>query len=207
VSVRHVAFLIKALLVCVLERIFSFFPSLSVTPGELIQHSNFLRAVPLNQVQFDELSAGLRAGRTGDRRGAEAIERRARSPPWGWTAMAPESQRRLSVQGGHAPERRPQPGCIRFHSGWRRAGCRSCCAMATRIPAPPWWRIAVPGGRRRGASPEAQCRNPAGGPGPGCSRRRGARPCDGAVWSVSGSGWSAGRWRRSSRDERSAAGR
>jgi len=42
VSVRHVAFLIKALLVCVLERIFSFFPSLSVTPGELIQHSNFL---------------------------------------------------------------------------------------------------------------------------------------------------------------------
>jgi hypothetical protein len=41
VSVRHVAFLIKALLVCVLERIFSFFPSLSVTPGELIQHSNF----------------------------------------------------------------------------------------------------------------------------------------------------------------------
>jgi site-specific recombinase XerC len=29
------------LLVCVLERIFSFFPSLSVTPGELIQHSDF----------------------------------------------------------------------------------------------------------------------------------------------------------------------
>jgi hypothetical protein len=60
----------------------------------------FLRAVPLNQVQLDELSAGLRAGRAGDRRGAEAIERRARSPAWGWTAMAPESQRRLSVQGG-----------------------------------------------------------------------------------------------------------
>src|SRR5499427_3082431 len=41
VSVRHVAFLIKALLGSILERIFSFFPSLSVTPGELIQHSDF----------------------------------------------------------------------------------------------------------------------------------------------------------------------
>jgi len=41
--VCHGEFLIKALLVRGLERIFSFFPSLSAIPRELIQHSDFLR--------------------------------------------------------------------------------------------------------------------------------------------------------------------
>src|SRR5207302_4427312 len=40
--VCHGEFLIKALRVSVLERIFSFFPSLSAIPRELIQHSDFL---------------------------------------------------------------------------------------------------------------------------------------------------------------------
>jgi len=40
--VCHGEFLIKALLVRGLERIFSFFPSLSAIPRELIQHSDFL---------------------------------------------------------------------------------------------------------------------------------------------------------------------
>jgi hypothetical protein len=39
--VCHGAFLIKVLLVRGLERIFSFFPSLSAIPRELIQHSDF----------------------------------------------------------------------------------------------------------------------------------------------------------------------
>src|SRR5262249_7737042 len=39
--VCHGEFLIKALLVRGLERIFSFFPSLSAIPRELIQHSDF----------------------------------------------------------------------------------------------------------------------------------------------------------------------
>ena len=39
--VCHGAFLSKALLVSVLERIFSFFPSLSAIPRKLIQHSDF----------------------------------------------------------------------------------------------------------------------------------------------------------------------
>src|SRR5437870_1128967 len=39
--VCHGEFLIKALRVSVLERIFSFFPSLSAIPRELIQHSDF----------------------------------------------------------------------------------------------------------------------------------------------------------------------
>src|SRR5207302_10876383 len=42
--VCHGEFLIKALRVSVLERIFSFFPSLSAIPRELIQHSDFLMA-------------------------------------------------------------------------------------------------------------------------------------------------------------------
>jgi hypothetical protein len=42
--VCHGEFLIKALLVRGLERIFSFFPSLSATPRELIQHSDFRAA-------------------------------------------------------------------------------------------------------------------------------------------------------------------
>ena len=44
--VCHGEFLIKALLVRGLERIFSFFPSLSAIPRELIQHSDFLLPLP-----------------------------------------------------------------------------------------------------------------------------------------------------------------
>jgi hypothetical protein len=42
-------------------------------------------------VQRDALYAGLRAVSDGALRAAEAIARRARSPPWGWTALAPET--------------------------------------------------------------------------------------------------------------------
>jgi len=52
--VCHGEFLIKALLVRGLERIFSFFPSLSAIPRELIQHSDF----PVHKELFSRLLLG-----------------------------------------------------------------------------------------------------------------------------------------------------
>jgi IS1 family transposase len=60
----------------------------------------FLRELPLNQVQLDELYAVLSAVRDGDMSEAEAIERLSRSPHWVWTAIDPESKLLLSVQVG-----------------------------------------------------------------------------------------------------------
>src|SRR5215831_3887948 len=47
----------------------------------------FLRELPLNQVQLDELYAVLSAVRDGDVSASEAIERLSRSPQWVWVAM------------------------------------------------------------------------------------------------------------------------
>jgi IS1 family transposase len=60
----------------------------------------FLRELPLNQVQLDELYAVLSAVRDGDLSEAEAIEQLSRSPRWVWTAIDPESKLLLSAQVG-----------------------------------------------------------------------------------------------------------
>ena len=60
----------------------------------------FVHELPLNQVQLDELYAGLCAVRDGDVSAAEAIEQLARSPHWVWTAIDPETKLLLSVQVG-----------------------------------------------------------------------------------------------------------
>jgi IS1 family transposase len=60
----------------------------------------FLRELPLNQVQLDELYAVLSAVRDGDISEAEAIEQLSRSPRWVWTAIDPESKLLLSAQVG-----------------------------------------------------------------------------------------------------------
>jgi hypothetical protein len=60
----------------------------------------FLRELPLNQVQLDELYAVLSAVRDGEMSEAEAIEQLSRSPRWVWTAIDPESKLLLSVQEG-----------------------------------------------------------------------------------------------------------
>jgi IS1 family transposase len=60
----------------------------------------FLRELPLNQVQLDELYAVLSAVRDGEMSEAEAIEQLSRSPCWVWTAIDPESKLLLSAQVG-----------------------------------------------------------------------------------------------------------
>ena len=60
----------------------------------------FLRELPLNQVQLDELYAVLSAVRDGEVSAAEAVERLSCSPHWVWTAIDPESKLLLHVQVG-----------------------------------------------------------------------------------------------------------
>jgi hypothetical protein len=60
----------------------------------------FRHDLPLSQGQLAALDAVLSAVRDGDRREAEAIERLSRSPPWGWTAIDPESKLLLHGQVG-----------------------------------------------------------------------------------------------------------
>jgi hypothetical protein len=76
---------------------------------------------------------------------AEASERRERSPPWVWAAMAPERQRRLASDGGRRPLALPprvvHPGAqvlapdgapLGLTEGWREA------LPALLTPAGPW---------------------------------------------------------------------
>jgi IS1 family transposase len=60
----------------------------------------FLRDLPLNQVQLDELYAVLSAVRDAEMSEADAIERLSTSPLWIWTAIDPESKLLLHVQVG-----------------------------------------------------------------------------------------------------------
>ena len=62
--------------------------------------ADFLRKWQINQVQLDALYAVLSALRAGELSAAEAVEPLVRSPHWGWTAIAPETKRLWSVQGG-----------------------------------------------------------------------------------------------------------
>jgi IS1 family transposase/transposase-like protein len=62
--------------------------------------ASFLRELPINQVQLDELYAVLSAVRDGAVSEAEAVERLSRSPHWVWTAIDPQSKLLLSVQVG-----------------------------------------------------------------------------------------------------------
>ena len=59
-----------------------------------------LHALHLNQGQLDARYAVLRAVRDGDVSETEAIERLARSPHWGWTAIDPETTLLLRIQVG-----------------------------------------------------------------------------------------------------------
>jgi hypothetical protein len=83
----------------------------------------FLRELPINQIQLDELYAVLSAVRDGDLGEAEAIERLSRSPHWVWTAIDPETKVLLSVQVGertlamaqavlHQVAQLLAPGCV-----------------------------------------------------------------------------------------------
>jgi IS1 family transposase len=83
----------------------------------------FLRELPINQVQLDELYAVLSAVRHGDIREAEAIEQLSRSPHWVWTAIDPKSKLLLSAQVGprtlamaqavlHQIAQMLAPGCV-----------------------------------------------------------------------------------------------
>ena len=63
----------------------------------------FLPALHGHPVQLDALSAVRSAGRSGDRREAEARERLARSPRWVGTARAPERTLLLRVQVSERP--------------------------------------------------------------------------------------------------------
>src|SRR5262245_18403970 len=60
----------------------------------------FLCALHVEQLQLDELSAGLRALQAGESSDDEALKRLARSPAWVWTAMDPQSQRLVVVAVG-----------------------------------------------------------------------------------------------------------
>jgi IS1 family transposase len=83
----------------------------------------FLRALPINQVQLDELYAVLSAVREGEISEAETIEYLSRSPHWVWTAIDPETKLLLSVQVGertlamaqavlHQIAQLVAPGCV-----------------------------------------------------------------------------------------------
>jgi hypothetical protein len=56
--------------------------------------------VHVRQGQLDELYAGLRAVKDGDRSEPEAVQRLERSPQWVWVAMDPESKWVLAIDGG-----------------------------------------------------------------------------------------------------------
>jgi hypothetical protein len=70
------------------------------------------------QVPLDARFARLRAGKGGERSEAEARERLERSPPWGWTAMAPERQWLRAIDVGERT-RAMAPG---GGSSWARCG-------------------------------------------------------------------------------------
>ena len=55
--------------------------------------------LPINQVQLDALYAVLRAVKDGALRADEASQRLEPSPPWVWTALAPESKLLPSMWG------------------------------------------------------------------------------------------------------------
>src|SRR5262249_22862886 len=83
----------------------------------------FLCAVPVQQVQLDELYAVLSAVKDGQMREKEAIQRLSRSPQWVWTAIAPQSKLLLAITVGPRTRAMAQrvvhqvrevlaPGCI-----------------------------------------------------------------------------------------------
>jgi hypothetical protein len=83
----------------------------------------FLCALPREQRQLDEVYAVRRDRQAGAISDAAAIKRLARSPSWGWTAMAPRSKGLVVVDVGHRTLARGQrvvhqgtrvlaPGCV-----------------------------------------------------------------------------------------------
>ncbi len=65
--------------------------------------ASVLGARPLEPRQRDEVDAVLRARKAGESSADEAIKRRARSPSWGWTAMAPTRKLLVVVEVGSRP--------------------------------------------------------------------------------------------------------
>ncbi len=63
-------------------------------------NAHFLRELPVNQVQLDELYAVLSAVKDNEISEAEAIYHLSRSPYWVWTAIDPETKLLLCVQVG-----------------------------------------------------------------------------------------------------------
>ena len=85
--------------------------------------ADFLRAWQSKQVQLDARSAVLSALRAGALSAAEAVAQLARSPAWGWTAIAPETQLLWRVQGGSAHVRVLKHGTC-YASDQHGASCR-----------------------------------------------------------------------------------
>ena len=81
-----------------------------------------LHAVRRPQVPLDELSALLRAVKEGDGSEAAARTRLARSPPWGWGAIAPVSQLRLALDVGDRPLAMAPPVLHQGGQGWAPGG-------------------------------------------------------------------------------------
>ena len=132
-----------------------------------------LHAVRRPQVPLDELSALLRAVKEGDGSEAAARTRLARSPPWGWGAIAPVSQLRLALDVGDRPLAMAPPVLHQGGQGWAPGG----------VPL-----VLTDGGK---AYPTAWLAH--GGPCLGGSTRRGARPYGAGAWDTGRPGWCAAR--------------
>ena len=70
----------------------------------------FLCEVHVQQVQLDELYAVLSAVKSGEMRGADALQRLARSPHWVWTAIDPVTKLLLAIDVG--PRTRAMAQCV-----------------------------------------------------------------------------------------------
>jgi len=92
----------------------------------------FLHDIRVTQVQLDALFALLSAVKTGEVREAEAVERLARSPHWGWAAIDPVTKLLLTVDGATVRWPWRNAWFIRSSRSWRPAVSRCCSPMASR---------------------------------------------------------------------------
>lgn len=82
----------------------------------------FLHDVHVTQVQLDELFALLRAVKAGAVSAAEAGERLARSPHWGWTALDPVSKLLWTIDIGDRTLAMAQHGVHQVGQVWAPGG-------------------------------------------------------------------------------------
>jgi hypothetical protein len=134
--------------------------------GDVAEHATawaryFLRAVPGTQGQWDELCALLSAGKAGEVSAAEAIQRLARSPHWGWGALDPVTTLRRTIDVGdrtlamaqrvvHQVVQGGAPGCVPLWlTDGLKASATACLTHLGQGVQPP---------RRRASGPAAKPR-------------------------------------------------